>query len=171
VACLRSKVYEQLQALRDRYADEIRRRYPNLEKVPRRVSGYNLDDLLPERGFHVARALSGTEGTCVTVLEAQLHLVPSPRARSVLVLGYPDVYSAADHIGEVLESRPVGLEGIDDVLVHDMKKKNIRCREQIAGLTGRGALHLAQVIQMAMHEGPEGPTSRLPERDYEPLGQ
>ena len=45
------------------------------------------------------------------------------------------------------------------------------CREQIAGLTGRGALHLAQVIQMAMHEGPEGPSRELPEMSYQPLGK
>ena len=64
------------------------------KNLPRRVSGYNLDDLLPEKGFHVARALSGTEGTCVTVLEASLHLVHSPAVKSLLVLGYPDVYSA-----------------------------------------------------------------------------
>ena len=45
------------------------------------------------------------------------------------------------------------------------------CREQIAGLTGRGALHLAQVLQMALHEGPEGPSEVPPERRYEPLGK
>ncbi len=121
----KGEIYAALKALRDRYADEIRARYPSLADVPRRVSGYNLDDLLPERGFHVARALSGTEGTCVTVLEAQVHLVPSPRTKSLLVLGYPSVYEAGDHITEVLESKPVGLEGLDDVLVADMKKKKI----------------------------------------------
>jgi hypothetical protein len=68
----KGEIYGKLKALRDRYADEIRRRDP--KDLPRRVSGYNLDDLLPEKGFHVARALSGTEGTCVIVLEASLHL-------------------------------------------------------------------------------------------------
>ncbi len=121
----KGEVYAQLKALRDKYADEIRRRFPDLKKLPRRVSGYNLDDLLPERGFHVARALSGTEGTCVTILEARLHLVPSPQFRSLLVLGYPDVYSAGDHVKDVLESKPIGLEGMDDVLVRDMKKKGV----------------------------------------------
>ena len=86
----RGRSTPRLKDLRDRYADEIRRRYP--KDLPRRVSGYNLDDLLPEKGFHVARALSGTEGTCVTILEASLHLVPSPAFKSLLVLGYPDVY-------------------------------------------------------------------------------
>src|SRR5205823_7001834 len=100
----------------------IRARYP---RTQRRGSGYNVDDLLPERGFHVARALSGTEGTCVTVLEAQVRLVPSPQARSVLVLGYPDVFGAAAHVPEILEAHPIGLEGLDDVLVQDMKTKGI----------------------------------------------
>ena len=122
----RGEIYARLKALRDRYADEIRRRYP--KNLPRRVSGYNLDDLLPENGFHVARALSGTEGTCVTVLEASLHLVHSPAVKSVLVLGYPDVYSAGDHVAEILEFQPIGLEGLDDVLVDDMKKKGIHPR-------------------------------------------
>jgi hypothetical protein len=45
------------------------------------------------------------------------------------------------------------------------------CREQIGDLTGRGALHLAQILQMAMHEGPEGPRGHLPERAYQPLGK
>lgn len=74
----RAEIYRKLKALRDKYAPLIRERYP---KIPRRVSGYNLDDLLPEKGFHVARALAGTEGTCVTILEATLQLIPNPKAR------------------------------------------------------------------------------------------
>lgn len=136
----KGEVYAQLKAFRDRYADEIRRRYPDLKTLPRRVSGYNLDDLLPERGFHVARSLSGTEGTCVTVLEARVHLVPSPRSKSVLVLGYPSVYEAADHIAEVLEAGPTGLEGIDDILVEDMKKKNIHPKDITLLPPGKGWL-------------------------------
>ncbi|MFP5213646.1 MAG: FAD-binding oxidoreductase, partial [Acidobacteriota bacterium] len=87
----RGEIYERLRALRDRYAGLIRERYP---EIPRRVSGYNLDQLLPENGFHVARALVGSEGTCVTVLEASLNLVHSPPHRVLVVLGYEDVYSA-----------------------------------------------------------------------------
>ena len=106
----RGEIYARLRDLRDRYAELIRARFPD---IPRRVSGYGLDWLLPEKGFHVARALVGSESTCVTVLEATLRLVPWPRARSLLVLGYPDVYRAADHLMEVLEHRPIGLEGVD----------------------------------------------------------
>jgi FAD/FMN-containing dehydrogenase len=112
-------IYRRLQQLRDRYADEIRARYP---RIPRRVSGYNLDELLPENNFHVARALVGSEGTCITVLEATVRLVDSPPSRSLLVLGYDDVYSAGDHLLEVLARHPIALEGIDDRLVEDMKR-------------------------------------------------
>src|SRR5439155_9394706 len=108
----RGEIYVRLRDLRDRYADLIRERFPD---IPRRVSGYNLTALLPENGFHVARALVGSEGTCVTILEAIVRLVPSPRARSLLVLGYPDGYAAADHVPQILTFGPIGLEGIDDV--------------------------------------------------------
>ena len=108
---------EKLRGLADRYGDLIRERYP---KIPRRVSGYNLDDLLPENGFHVARALAGTESTCVTVLEATVHLVDSPPCRSLVVAGYIDEATAADHVPEVMEHKPTGLEGVDEQLVVDM---------------------------------------------------
>ena len=118
----RGEIYATLKALRDQYADLIRERYP---QIPRRVSGYNLDELLPEKGFNVARALVGSEGTCVTVLEAELDLVHSPPARKLVVLGYPDVYEAGDHVPEILEFGPIGLEGIDFDLIDFMKKKGM----------------------------------------------
>lgn len=118
----RGSIYAQLKSLRDRYADLIRRRYPH---IPRRVSGYNLPWLLPEKGFHVARALVGSESTCVLVLEATTRLVDSPPGRSLLVLGYPDIYTAADHVPEIMDYGPIGLEGIDDHLVGYMRRKGL----------------------------------------------
>ncbi|HLH62429.1 MAG TPA: FAD-linked oxidase C-terminal domain-containing protein [Ktedonobacteraceae bacterium] len=118
----RGEIYARLKDLRDKYADLIRERFP---KIPRRVSGYNLDQLLPENGFNVAGALVGTESTCVTVLEAKARLVNSPPARVLLVLGYPDVYSATDHIMEILAHKPIALEGMDGLMIEDAKKKNL----------------------------------------------
>src|SRR5438874_1031915 len=113
-----AEIDRRLIDLRDRYADQIRERYPD---IPRRVSGYNLDDLLPERGFDVAAALTGTEGTCAIVLEATVHLLDSPPCRSLLVLGYENEYEAADHVCEVLDAKPLGCEGVDAVLLEDMQ--------------------------------------------------
>jgi FAD/FMN-containing dehydrogenase len=118
----KGEIYARLRDLRDRYTDLIRERYPD---IPRRVSGYNLDDLLPERGFDVASALTGTEGTCAMVLEATVHLVHSPPHRSLLVLGYENEYEAGDHVPDVLDAKPLGLEGVDAVLLEDMKAVGI----------------------------------------------
>ena len=118
----RAEIYRGLRQLRDRCAGQIRARYP---QIPRRVSGYNLDALLEENHFQVAQALVGTEGTCVVVLEATVTLIEEKPARSLLVLGYEDVYAAADHVVEVMKHRPVGLEGIDDELIGYMKKKGM----------------------------------------------
>ncbi|WP_202796825.1 FAD-binding and (Fe-S)-binding domain-containing protein [Pedosphaera parvula] len=115
-----AEIYAQLKGLRDKYANLIRARFP---KLPRRVSGYNLDELLPENGFNLARALVGTESTCVTILEASLRLVSNPGARSLLVLGYKDVFSAADHLMEILEFKPAALEGMDDLLFQWVQQK------------------------------------------------
>lgn len=133
----KGEIYAGMKAIRDKYADQIREKFP---KIPRRVSGYNLDQLLPENGFNVARALVGTEGTCVTVLEATCRLVYSPPVRSLLVLGYPDVFHAADHVMEVLASGPIALEGIDDRLVSDMKKKGLHPEDVVLLPKGGGWL-------------------------------
>jgi FAD/FMN-containing dehydrogenase/Fe-S oxidoreductase len=116
----RGDIYRRLRDLRDRYGDLVRARYP---KIPRRVSGYNLDQLLPENSFHVARALVGTEGTCATILEATLNLVHSPSHRVMLALGYPDIYRACDRVMELLTHKPIGLEGFDVHLVEDVRRK------------------------------------------------
>jgi FAD/FMN-containing dehydrogenase/Fe-S oxidoreductase len=114
----RGDIYAKLRDIRDRYEGLIRERYP---QIPRRVSGYNLQQLLPENGFHVARALVGTEGTCVTVLEATVRLVPRPPARSLVVLSYPSLVEAADDVPSVLELGPIGLEGVDEFLVDGLR--------------------------------------------------
>ncbi len=116
------EIYASLRNLRDHYGELVRERYPH---IPRRVSGYNLNYLLPENSFHVAKALVGSEGTCATVLEATCKLVKSPPARVLLLIAYPDIYQCADHVPEVMAHRPIGLEGIDDLLVEYTRRKGI----------------------------------------------
>lgn len=120
------EIYQRLVNLRDRTAELVRLRYPG---IPRRVSGYNLDELLPEKGFHVARALVGSEGTCVTILEATVRLVPDPPARVLAVVAFPDVFQAADEIPALLSLNPIGLEGIDEAYIRRMKKKGMHVDE------------------------------------------
>ncbi|CAG6396374.1 FAD-binding protein [Streptomyces cocklensis] len=117
----RAELYAGMRGVGDRHLADIRRGFP---KIPRRVSGYNLDDLLPENGFHVARALVGSEGTLVTVLHAELELVPVPAADAMLILGYPDICAAADDVPRVLEhSAPAQLEAMDDRMAQLMHEE------------------------------------------------
>ena len=116
------EIYAGLARLRDRYADLIRQKFP---RIPRRVSGYNLDELLPENGFHLARALVGSEGTCATVVSATLNLTASPPFRVLTALAFDDAFLAADVVPRVLDFSPIGLEGFDGLLLDFMRRKHL----------------------------------------------
>ncbi len=135
-----SEIYKKLWDLRERYQSLIESRYP---KIIRRISGYNLDQLIPDKNgmVNIARALIGSEGTCVTILEAKVTLIFNQPERVLLVLGYPDVYRAADHLMEILEFKPIALEGIDYRLHENIKKKGGMHSEHLSLLPeGRGWL-------------------------------
>jgi FAD/FMN-containing dehydrogenase/Fe-S oxidoreductase len=117
------EIYERLRDLRDRYADLVRERFPD---IPRRVSGFNLDRLLPEQGFNLAAALVGTEGTCGLVLEAECSLIPSPQHRSLVLLGYEDPPTAADQVPRIMEFEPIALETFDRLLVDNELGKGFK---------------------------------------------
>ena len=107
------ELYSRLRELRDHCADSVRAHFPQL---PRRVSGYNLDELMPERGFNVARAVVGSEGTLATILRATIRAVPRPKELALAVLGFDDVFTAADQTPWLLAHRPEALEGFDENL-------------------------------------------------------
>jgi FAD/FMN-containing dehydrogenase/Fe-S oxidoreductase len=164
-------IYRTMKEIRDQYGDLIRARYP---KIPRRVSGYNLDELLPENGFNVARALVGTESTCVTILEATLKLIYSPPKRALLVLGYPDVYSAADHVVQIMQFKPTALEGMDSLLVHFMKLMHLHPKDvallprgggwlivEFGGETDAEAVENAKRCMESLKHLPDAPSMKL----------
>ncbi|HEY6307920.1 MAG TPA: FAD-linked oxidase C-terminal domain-containing protein [Candidatus Angelobacter sp.] len=173
----RGEIYARLRALRDQYGELIRRRYPD---IPRRVSGYSLDELLPEHGFHVARSLVGCEGTCVIVLGAKVRLVDWPKKRSTLVLGFKDVYAAADHVPEVCRAQPIGLEGMDNVLIENMRKKGLHLASikllpdgkgwllcEFGGETKEEATGKAKALMATLSAQPDPPNMRLFEDEEE----
>ena len=133
----KGQIYAGLKQLRDSYSDLVRRRFP---RIPRRVSGYNLDELLPESSFNVARALVGSEGTCVNIVGATLNLTNSPQHRVLVVLGFDDPFAAADAVPLALEHKPIGLEGFDQLLVDFMRRKGLALRHLEQLPRGRGFL-------------------------------
>ena len=111
-------IVSSLSALHSRFGALVAERYPD---IPRRVSGFNLDELAPQRGLHVARSLVGTESTCAFTTEATLRLVASPKFRSLVVMGYPDIFLAAEAVPDLLGHPLLALEGFDRTLVDQMK--------------------------------------------------
>ncbi|MEV6569088.1 FAD-binding and (Fe-S)-binding domain-containing protein [Streptomyces kronopolitis] len=105
-----------VKALVDAELALLRTGYPDL---PRRISGYALDALLPEAGTDLARALTGSEGTLGVLTEATVRLVETPAARALAVLGYPDESAAAEAAHTLLPHRPMTVEGMAADLVGD----------------------------------------------------
>jgi FAD/FMN-containing dehydrogenase/Fe-S oxidoreductase len=167
----RGQIYRNLKSISEQYADLIRQRFPS---IPRRVSGYNLNYLLPESGFHVARALVGSEGTCATILEATCRLVESPPERVLLVVAYPDIYQCADHVPEIMAHKPIGLEGFDDLLVYYTRTKSMNSEGlallpegegwlmvEFGGQTAREAESQARGLIDALNRSASPPNVRL----------
>lgn len=121
-----AEIYRELKAIADDNADLIRQRFPTIK---RRVSGYNLDQLLPENGFNVARALVGTEGTCVSILEATVRLIENPVHRQLFVLGFEDIFLAGDIVPEVMPFKPIAMEGLDWTIIGGLKERGLRLDE------------------------------------------
>jgi len=165
------EIYARLRNLRDRYADLIRAKFP---RIPRRVSGFNLDELLPENGFNVARALVGSEGTCVTVLSATLNLTSSPPHRVLTALAFDDPFLAGDAVPRVLEFGPIGLEGFDGLLVDFMLRKRLAVNDvkllppgggfllvEMGAWTAEEAQTKAEALAAAAERWPEKPRARI----------
>jgi FAD/FMN-containing dehydrogenase/Fe-S oxidoreductase len=168
---VRGEIYSRLQAIRDKYADEIRERFPC---IPRLVSGYPLQQLLPEKGFNVARALVGTENTCVTVLQAKLRLVHSPPVRTLAIFGFADIYKAGDHVPFCNQFKPIALEGIDGSMFAYMHDKGMSTSGrtmfpdgnawlvvEFGGQTKEEADDQARTLMDAFRAKPDAPTMKM----------
>lgn len=89
---------------------EIAARYPG---VMRRVGGYNLDALLDEDDFNLARLIVGSEGTLAAISEIKIHLEPIPSARMVCVLHFRELLAAVEAVPQILKYGPSAVEILD----------------------------------------------------------
>ncbi len=105
-----ARIHGGVRRLVAEHRDEIQARYP---RVMRRVSGYNLDELLDENRFNLSRLLVGSEGTLAVIVEAKLRLEPLPEARAVVVLHFDHLMDSIRLVPHLLTHRPTAVELLD----------------------------------------------------------
>jgi FAD/FMN-containing dehydrogenase/Fe-S oxidoreductase len=126
------RIYREIAAIRQEFADEIRARYP---KHWRRVAGYNLNEAIKDFPLNVARVVVGSEGTLLAVLEAKVRLVKRPRATALDVIHYRDIQEALESSQSILETGPYAVELTDKVIL-DLARNNIEQSKRMAFVNG-----------------------------------
>lgn len=126
-------IYRTVERILADNADEIRARFP---KVLRRVSGYNLDALLPPADFNLAKLIVGSEGTLATVVEAKLNIVPLPQHRGLAVLHFASLEAALDSLASLLPTEPSAVELLDEMIL-DLARASTVFRGNIDFVAGR----------------------------------
>lgn len=167
----RAEIVKSLKSLVDENEDAIRAGFP---KLKRRVSGYNLDQLLPENGFNIARALVGVEGTCITVLQAETTLVKNPTHRVLVVLGFTDIVFAADSVPQLLPLSPIAMEGLDEGIVGGLRVRGMKLHDiaelpeghawlmvEFGADSTERAINAAQRLMDSQSDLPGSPSARL----------
>jgi FAD/FMN-containing dehydrogenase/Fe-S oxidoreductase len=126
------RIYREIAAVRQEFADEIRARYP---KHWRRVAGYNLDEAIKDFPLNVARIVVGSEGTLLAVLEAKVRLVKRPGKTALDVIHYRDIREALESSQSILETGPYAVELTDKVIL-DLARKNIEQAARMGFVNG-----------------------------------
>ncbi len=111
---LEAQIYRAAVSLGKEYRSEIEQHYP---RIPRRVSGYNLDELLDPDELNLAKLIVGSEGTLATVIEAKLDVVPLPAATGLAVLHFDSLLPALETAIEALELEPSAVELVDHMVL------------------------------------------------------
>ncbi|MGA8164990.1 MAG: FAD-linked oxidase C-terminal domain-containing protein [Waddliaceae bacterium] len=112
-------IYRAIDTIQNHYADEIKTRFP---AIPRRASGYNLDELVKPQPLNVSKLITGSEGTLGIITEIIIKISPQPKATGLCLIHFHDIIEAMKSIDAILPYEPISLEMIDDKLIQMAKQ-------------------------------------------------
>ncbi len=107
-------LYREIMKIKKEYGHEIERHFP---KIPRRVSGYNLDQLIQPGPLNISKLIAGSEGTLGVATKIKMGITPKPKAVSLCVIHFKDMAEAMSVIEEIMTTRPMALEMIDHLIL------------------------------------------------------
>jgi FAD/FMN-containing dehydrogenase/Fe-S oxidoreductase len=117
---LEAACYRTVLRLASEHAGEIDRRYP---KILRRVGGYNLDEFVrASKPVNLSKIMVGSEGTLGVVLEAKLRLVPLPKAKAVMVIGFATLLESLSAAPVILQHQPSAIEVMDKSILDNTRQ-------------------------------------------------
>lgn len=138
---LENRLYREIRALTEEHRNEILKGYP---KLMRRVSGYNLDELVKDQPFHLGRLVVGSEGTLAVVTEAKVRIMPRPKATALDVVHFSSLVAAVEASQEILAFRPAAMELMDKMIL-DLGRNSLACSHLMDFVQGDpGALMIVE---------------------------
>ena len=115
---LESNIYQAVLDINKQHKDEILQKYPTIE---RRVSGYNLDELLDLDKLNMSKFIVGSEGTLVAITKAKIKLVDTPKSRGLALIYFNSLYQALEATVHILKSNPSAIELVGNMILNQAK--------------------------------------------------
>lgn len=138
-----SDIYLKIMQIKEKYKEEIKTKFP---KIPRRVSGYNLDELIKDETFNLAKLIAGSEGTLGIITKMKIRICKKPKQIGLCLLFFANIIEGLKHIEEILEYSPLSVEMIDDHII-EMGKRSPAMQGKLAWLQGNPKMILAVEFQ------------------------
>lgn len=107
-------IYREIASIRETYREEIKKKFP---QIPRRASGYNLDELIKPDFGNIAKLIVGSEGTLGVISSLRVRIDPLPKHVALCLIFFEEIGAAMHSIPYMLEFKPIALEMIDDKIV------------------------------------------------------
>ncbi|MCH8842470.1 MAG: FAD-binding protein [SAR324 cluster bacterium] len=113
---LLAQIYREVPRIAEAHRDEVERRFP---KILRRVSGYNLDEVLKSPTPNLASLLVGSEGTLAVTTALKVKICRVPKAKALMAIHFDDLVGAVEGNELILTHGPSAMELIDRRIISE----------------------------------------------------